>query len=293
MNKKIGIIGGSGFVGRNLSAVLLERGHSVCIISRRKAAHNLATEWHHYNPDDTSRQMMKVVAGCDVIINLVGILNKRLLYPNDFERTHVVLTRKILAACREAGVGHYLYMSALNAAPDAASEYLRTKGRAEELVCRCGELTTSIFQPSLIFGPGDHLLNQFTALLKWTPYFFPLACADALFAPVYVGDVAEAIANQIDGDIDHDSRKRIPLCGPEHYTLSEIVEYVAELNGRNIKVIELSDRMSRWQARIFDFSPIKLFSTDNYLSLQVDSICADTKSCPTRLTDLGQECLGP
>ena len=100
---------------------------------------------------------------------------------------------------------------------------------------------------------------------------FPLACPGSRFAPIYVGDVAEAFVKTMADPSSYG--KRYNLCGPEVYTLQELVAYTAACLGIRRMIIPLSDLISRIQAAIFDFVPGKPFSTDNYLSAKIDSIC--------------------
>ena len=284
--KKVAVIGGSGFVGSAVCRLLTENACSVHVVSRQ---HRLAPdcEWHRYDPSSPS-SLIPAIAGSDAVINLVGILNNRLLHRKDFFAAHVQLTQDLLQACHSAHVTRYLHMSALNAAVSAPSEYLKTKAVAENAAHRAEKIQTTSFQPSVIFGPGDSFLNRFAKLLKYAPPVFPLACADTVFAPVYVQDVAATIVNSIETDT---VGQRIQLCGPERYTLAEIVHLVAALVQRRIHIIRLPTPLSRLQALVGECIPGKPFSLDNYLSLQLDSVCAAASPCPTRLSEVGDACL--
>jgi len=175
--------------------------------------------------------------------------------------------------CRETGVPRLLHMSALQAARTAPSHYLRTKALGEEAVHRAEgpDFHVTSFRPSVIFGPGDGFLNRFAGLLRFVPGFFPLACPGARFQPVYVEDVVRAFADSLD---NHKTfGQRYDLCGPQIYTLREIVEYVAKLLDKRVCVVGLPDGLSWLQAAMLEFAPGKPFSLDNYRSLQVDSVC--------------------
>jgi NADH dehydrogenase len=185
----------------------------------------------------------------------------------------VDLTEKVIAACRANGVRRLLHMSALNAdATEGTSHYLRTKGQAEEKVRAAEEICSTIFRPSVIFGPEDSFFNRFAWLLRTFPLAFPLACPKARFAPVYVDDVAEVFIRSLKRP--DTCGKRFNLCGPHSYTLEQLVTYTAHCIGARRWIIPLPDMLSRLQASVFDFVPGKPFSTDNYLSAQVDSVCA-------------------
>jgi NADH dehydrogenase len=163
-------------------------------------------------------------------------------------------------------VTRLLQMSALNAGR-GRSHYLRTRGEAEALVKQCG-LQWNLFQASVIFGPGDGLFTRFANLLDIAP-LLPLARANSKFAPVYVGDVVEAICCCVDGS---QSGRTFELYGPDVMTLSEIVRYTAQQRGVRRWVLPLPDVLGRMQGMVFDFVPGKPFSSDNYLSLLCDSV---------------------
>jgi len=178
----------------------------------------------------------------------------------------------VVQACRSAGVARLLQMSSLRADVAAPSYYLQSKGEAEKLIREQAEsVDWTIFKPSVIFGPGDSFLNRFAGLLAALPLIFPLAKPHARFQPVFVDDVVEAFETSLHGGAT--SRQTFELGGPEQYTLSEIVALVAKLTGRRRWIVGLPDFMARTQAFFMNFVPGRPFSSDNYRSLCVDSVC--------------------
>jgi NADH dehydrogenase len=265
------VLGGTGFVGRRLVPRLLSDGHRVTVLSRNPAAHAdrlLAPgagirEVDVYDP----AALRDAVAGADAAVNLVGILNESGDDGRGFHRAHVTLCEQLIAACRDGGPGRLLQMSALNAGR-GRSHYLASRGACEAAVKASG-LRWTLFEPSVIFGPGDGLFARFGALLRLTPVL-PLACANARFAPVYVGDVAEAFARALCER--HAVGEVYELYGPEVFTLREIVKLTARQLGLRRLVLPLPDLVARIQALACDFVPGKPFSSDNYRSLQTDSV---------------------
>jgi len=283
--RRVTLLGGTGFVGTQLAYRLADRFDEVVVLTRRAqrvralrvTPNVLAREANVHDPE----ALAHVLSGSDVVVNLVGILNET--GSSTFAKAHDELTGKVLAACRTAGVPRYLHMSALNAdAENGTSEYLRSKGRAEDRVrASDASLGWTIFRPSIIFGEKDAFFNRFAGLLKALPVF-PLAVPEARMAPVWLDDVCRVMLEAIDdpGAVG----ETIPLCGPEVFTLEELVEYTARAAGLQRTVIGLPDWASRLQARVMQLVPGKPFSVDNYESLQTDSVCPD--GCPRQPTSI-------
>jgi NADH dehydrogenase len=270
------ILGGTGFLGTRLVARLIKEGHRVTVLSRDREQHKHLLVLPGLTLENCDvyqeAQLSERFRGKDVVINLIGILNERGFSGSGFRRAHTELTRGVLQASRSAGVTRLLQISALKAAVDAPSYYLRSKGEAEKLIREHGgTLDWTIFQPSVIFGPGDSFLNRFAALLGDVPLVFPLAKPDARFQPVLVDDVIEALLHCLQGGAC--SRQTYELGGPQVYTLREIVTLVANLTGHRRWIIGLPDFAARLQALVMDFVPGRPFSSDNYRSLSIDSVC--------------------
>lgn len=269
---KLVILGGTGFVGRHLVARLARDGHAVTLLSRNLASHAdrllppgvALLETDVYDPT----ALKAAFAGADAVVNLVGILNERGDSGRGFRRAHVELTKLVIAAMQLAGARRLLQMSSLNAGR-GHSHYLKSRGDAEAAVKGSG-LDWTIFEPSVIFGPGDGLFCRFAALLDLARPVLPLARAGARFAPVFVGDVVEAFVRAL-GD-----RRTVgevyELYGPDVVTLAEIVRMTARQTGKRRWVLPLPDALGRLQAFAFDFVPGKPFSSDNFRSLLTDSI---------------------
>ena len=271
------VLGGSGFVGRHLIGKLVKLGYFVKVPSRDRERHRellvlptvSVNTTDIYNTDELNEQL----SGVDIVINLVGILNQG-GRNNSFKETHVELTRNIVSACQKNGITRLLHMSALNAdAGKGVSEYLRTKGEAEDVAHQAEGINVTSFRPSVIFGMDDNFFNRFATLLKIIPSVFPLACPNSKFAPVYVGDVVECFAQAIDNK--ETFNQRYELCGPDVYSLKQLVQYTAKQIGVKKPVWGLGNGLSSIQATMMGFLPGKPFSRDNYKSLQVDSICDD------------------
>lgn len=273
---RIVVLGGTGFVGHHLAAKLAGEGHRVKILTRHREAHRdllvLPTVEVVTADVYNSEALVAECEGADAVINLVGILNEKGHSGAGFQRAHVEFTRIAANAARKAGVHRFLQMSALGASKDAPSHYQRTKAEAEHflLTNMAKDLKLTIFQPSVIFGPGDSFLNRFGKLLKIFPVL-PLACPQTRFAPVYVCNVVEAYARCLNNPDSYG--KRYQLCGPEEFSLLELVQMVRQqLNLKRI-ILPLPYALAKLQAMILEFFPGKPLSLDNLNSLQVDNIC--------------------
>jgi NADH dehydrogenase len=271
------ILGGTGFLGTRLTARLLKDNHRVTVLSRDRELHKhllvlpgLMLE--NCNVYDEA-QLSERLRGKDVVVNLIGILNERWFGGSGFRRAHTELTRTLLLAARSANVGRLLQVSALGAAVDAPSMYLRSKGEAEKLIREQSALDWTIFQPSVMFGPGDTFLNRFARLLGAAPGVLPLARPNARFQPVFVDDVVDAILRCLRGGAS--SRQTYQLGGPQIFTLREVVQLVAKVTGRRRWIAGLPNALGRLEAAVFDFVPGRPFSSDNYKSLKVDSVCTE------------------
>ena len=275
--RKVCVLGGTGFVGRHLCCELSRRRLQIRVLTRRRERRRdlivipslELVEADVHSVADLSVQMK----GCDAVVNLIGILNEHRRPGQDFASAHSELPAKVAEACRYNRIARLLHMSALGASSDAPSKYLRYKAEGENAVHRWAEqgLQVTSFRPSVIFGPDDSFFNRFAALLAMSPLIFPLACPEARMSPVYVEDVARVIADSLERKSTFG--RRYDLCGPQSYTLHELVEYTARVAGIKTRVLPLGDTLSKLQARMLEWVPGKPFTRDNYQSLQVDGVC--------------------
>ena len=274
---RIVILGGTGFVGHSLCERLVMAGHEVRILTRHCERHRdllvlptaQVVEADVHNPAVLKREFQ----GQDVVVNLVGILNESGRDGKGFERAHAELPAKVVQACRQNGVPRLLHMSALHASPDGPSHYLRSKGRGEQIVqaAESNTLHVTSFRPSVIFGSRDSFTNRFAGLLRQVPFVFPLACPNARLQPVYVEDVVQAFVSALDRQATFGQRYN--LCGPQVYSLREIVTWLARQLGLKRRILPLNNVLSMAQAAVLQFAPGKPFTLDNYQSLQLANVC--------------------
>lgn len=270
------VFGGSGFIGSHLLALLAQESIPALVPTRHEARVRHLTTLPgvdvveaDIHDDATLRTLLK---GHTAAINLVGILHgsRGQPYGPEFRRAHVDLPRRIVEACAVMGVERYLHMSALGANIDGPSMYQRSKADGELAARSRPEVAATIFRPSVVFGPGDHFLTVFARLQRRFPVI-PLACASAVFQPVYVGDVAQAFLNALRNP---SARHQVyQLGGPNVYTLAELVRLAGRYAGCERPIVELPPRLARLQARLFESLPGEpIITRDNLDSMKVDNV---------------------
>ncbi|MCZ6883125.1 MAG: complex I NDUFA9 subunit family protein [Gammaproteobacteria bacterium] len=283
---KVMLLGGSGFIGRQLAFTLANRGCTVTIPCRRP--HRNKSLLVHPNirviEADVfdSARLDSLCEGQQAMINLIGILHQR--KRNDFRKVHVDFIKTLVSACSRSDIKRLLHLSALGAnQATGSSQYLRSKGEGENLLHTFGQkdLHVTSFQPSVVFGKNDHFINRFANILKLCPGVLPLACPQSRFAPVYIGDLVEKIADAVDDKATYG--QRYSVCGPEQFTLQQILELLIKAMGSSCRIMPLGNGLSKFQAMILQYLPGKLFTLDNYRSLQTPSICEDGEPCSSSL----------
>ena len=267
------IFGGSGFIGTQLTQELARRGYSIRVAVRRP---DLAGHVRMFGfpgqvqpvqanlrfPDSVAAAMR----GSDLVINLVGIQFEK--GRQRFGAVHVQGARAVAEAARAAGIGTLIHMSALGADPRSPSAYMRAKALGEDAVAKAFPQAT-IIRPAPVFGPRDGFFNRLGFLARSFP-IMPLIGGDARLQPVYVADVAEAIANAADGMVK--PGKAYELGGPEIVTMAEIVERVLEETMRKRFVLPLPQPIARLAASLIAIWPSPLITPDQVTQLGLDTL---------------------
>jgi NADH dehydrogenase len=274
--KRVLILGGTGFVGRHVCEKLTRMGCSMTVITRRAsqaaAIQNLprvrVLEGDVYN----SAFLAQCMAHHDVVINLIAILHGS---EAAFDKAHVQLPQVIAQACHVSGVKRLIHISALGASMDGPSTYQRSKAQGEAVLKQAG-LDLTVLQPSVIFGADDKFLNLFAQLQQIAPVV-PLAGDSTRFQPVWVEDVASAVAHCV---TDQKTQgQTYEICGPDIWSLKALVQksgqWAGVRGGKGRWVFGIPHALAWLQAFFMELAPGQpLMSRDNLRSMQVDNIAS-------------------
>ena len=268
--KKILILGGTGFVGRHVCEKLAGGDYRTTVLTRRRAnARHLqmlpmvdVTEGSVYEP----ATLTALLAEHHAVVNLVAILHGN---EAAFDKAHVQLPQTLVNACHAAGQRRIIHVSSLGADLAAPSMYQRSKARGEAVLAS-SNLDVSVLRPSVIFGAEDKFLNTFATLQKMLP-FIPLAGSTARFQPVWVEDVASAIVKCIADPTT--VGQTFEACGPDVFTLKQLVQLAGQYSGHDKLVIVLPDALARIQAALMELAPGEpIMSRDNLDAMKVDNV---------------------
>ena len=277
----ITVFGGSGFVGSQVVHALARAGWRIRIACRRPdKAYKLQTsggvgQIKAIRCDATNAaQVAEAVHGADAVINMVGILYET--PGRKFQDMHVGVSRTIAEACAAAGVNRLVQMSALGVNPESDSDYARTKAAAEMAV-REVKPDAVIVRPSVVFGAGDDFLNKFAQMAQFSPALPLIGGGKTKFQPVYVGDVAEAVARA--ASRDEAAGQTYELGGPAVMTFEDVLKLVARETYRTPGFVPLPFAIAKLigtfaqMTALVGFKPV--LTKDQVVLLESDNVVAD------------------
>lgn len=271
------VFGGSGFVGRHVVRELLRRRWRVRAAVRRPdlAGHlqplgmvgwvqpvqaNLRYRW----------SVDRAVTDADAVVNLVAILNER--GRQRFDAVHAFGARAVAEASRAAGIARLVHISAIGADPNSASAYARTKAAGEAAVFETVPGAV-VFRPSILFGPEDHFFNRFAAMARYLPGFPLFGGGRTRFQPAFVGDVARAIADAVEGKVRRGMTYE--LGGPEVKTFRECLELMLETVERRRLLVPVPWPLATAAATVLQYLPKPLITVDQVRQLKVDNVVSE------------------
>ncbi len=277
------VFGGSGFLGRHVVRALAKRGFQVRAACRRPdlAGHlqplgnvgqvqpvqaNLRVRW----------SVDRAVEGADHVVNLVGILFES--GRNSFPAVQDFGARAVAEAARAAGAG-LTQISAIGADAKSESDYARTKALGEKAVFETLP-DVNVFRPSIVFGPEDGFYNRFANMARFSPALPLIGGGQTQIQPVFVGDVAEAIALSVEGKAG--KGKVYELGGPKALSFREAMEEMLEIIDRKRLLVSVPWSIAYLQAAVLGLLPNPLLTSDQVTLLKAHNVVSEAAKAEKR-----------
>jgi uncharacterized protein YbjT (DUF2867 family) len=277
------VYGGSGFLGRHVVRALAKRNYLIRVAVRRPDLAN------HLQPLGRVGQIHAVQANlrhapsveaaardAQVLVNLVGILFER--GRQRFDSIQAFGAEQVALAANAHGA-RLVHVSAIGADEHSPAHYARSKAAAERLVL-AAQPSATIMRPSILFGPEDDFFNRFAALARMSPALPLIGGGHTRFQPVFVGDVATAIADAVDGKAR--AGTIYELGGPEVRTFKELMQYVLATIERKRLLVPLPFFVAKLQAMMLQYLPIPLLTPDQVELLRVDNVVSEAAKAESR-----------
>ena len=285
------VYGGSGFLGRHVVRALAKRHYRIRVAVRRPELAGYLQPLGRVGQIHAVQANLRNAASVEsaardaaVLVNLVGILFER--GRQRFDAVHARGAEQVALAANAHGA-RVVHVSAIGADENSSSAYARTKAAAEKLVLTAQHATT-VMRPSIMFGPEDDFFNRFAALARISPALPLIGGGLTRFQPVFVGDVATAIADAVDGSLRPGTIYE--LGGAEVKTFKELMQFVLATIERKRLLVPLPFFMARMQAMLLQFLPKPLLTPDQVELLRVDNVVSETARAEARtLQGLGIE----
>lgn len=248
------VFGGSGFVGRHVVRALARDGWRVRVACRRpdlafflqplgRTGQVMAVQANLRHPESVAAALR----GAAAVVNLVGILAET--GAQKFASVQAGGARAVAEAAKAAGIGNVVHISAIGADPASGAAYGRSKAEGEAAMLAAIP-SAVILRPSVIFGPEDDFFNRFATMARYFP-IVPIVGADTKFQPVYVSDVAEAVATALAGRAR--AGETYELGGPEAKSFAALVDYVLKVTQRQRRIAKLSFGTGKLVASVMQF----------------------------------------
>jgi NADH dehydrogenase len=285
------VYGGSGFLGRHVVRALAKRHYRIRVAVRRPELAGHLQPLGRVGQINVVQANLRNAASVEaaardahVLINLVGILYER--GRQRFDSVHAFGAEQVALAANAHGAG-LVHVSAIGADENSRARYARSKAQAEKLVL-AAQPQAVIMRPSIIFGPEDDFFNRFASLARMAPALPLIGGGATRFQPVFVGDVAAAIADAVDGKTR--AGTTYELGGPEVRTFKELMQFVLATIERKRLLVPLPFFAAKLQASILQFAPTPPLTPDQVEMLRSDNVVSDAANAQGRtLQGLGIE----
>ena len=262
------VFGGDGFIGRYVCEFLMKKGVRVRVASRDPRNSYFIQPLSQVGQLGMVKadvrdaaSVKRAVEAATAVINLTGVFGRQMW------GVHVEGAQNLAKAAREQGCAALVHVSAIGADPESASDYGRTKAQGEAAVRKAFPKST-IVRPSLVFGPEDKLTNRFAAMANWP--FLPVIAARRNFQPVYVRDLAQAIATAALEPERHGG-KTYEIGGPQTLSMIELHRAILDLTGQTPEIVQLPDVAGSVMSR-FGWLPGAPLTRDQWLMLGQDNV---------------------
>jgi uncharacterized protein YbjT (DUF2867 family) len=270
------VFGGSGFLGRHVVRALAQRQYRIRVAVRRPELTGFLRPMGRVGQIHAVQANLRypqsvaaAVRDADIVINLVGILFER--GRQRFDAVQSEGAEAVALAAKAAGA-QFVHVSAIGADATAPSHYARSKAEGERRALAALPEAT-IVRPSIVFGPEDDFFNRFAALARMAPALPLPGGGQTRFAPVFVGDVAEAIAKAVDGDTKPGAIYE--LGGPDVRTFKELMEFTLATIQRRRLLVPVPFALLKLQAALLQFLPKPPLTPDQVELLKRDNIVPD------------------
>ena len=272
------VFGGAGFLGRRIVHRLTSEGMVVRVAVRHPDPARIELRAIGFDrvtvvPADVRDQasVAAAIAGADAVVNTVSAYVEK--SGVTFEAVHVRGAETVAREAIVAGITRFVLVSGIGADPDSSSPYIRARGRGEQVVQQTFPEAT-IVRPGAMFGPGDALFSTLAELARLLPALPVIGSGSTRLQPVFVEDVAEAVANILTapGTIG----RTYELAGPGVYTLRELVSMTLHLMSKRRLLIPVPFALAEIQARLFEFLPNPPLTTGQVDLLKADNLASGT-----------------
>lgn len=264
--KLITVFGGGGFLGRYVAQALLAQGARLRIACRNANSANHIKPLGNLGqvqlmPTDIRKpaSVARAVMDADAVVNLVGSFA-------DMDAVQNVGAGIVAEAAAEAGVKALVHISAIGADDASDAEYGQSKAGGEAAV-HAAFPSAVILRPSIVFGREDQFINRFAGLIRMLPVV-PVIGAATKFQPVFVGDVAKAVA----AALVHQDGRVLELGGPEIFSMMELNRWIAEAIGQDPLFIEVPDIAAKMLAKGTGWMPGAPITDDQFKMLGRDNV---------------------
>ena len=283
-SKLVTLIGGSGFVGRNIVRALAKQGYRVRVACRRPdlAGHlqPLGNLGQIQMVQANVRYPQSLEAACrdsDAVINLVGLLASS--GRQTFDACHVSGAEACARAAKAAGAQTFIQISAIGADVDAEANYARTKAEGERAV-QAIIPEAMIVRPSIVFGQGDGFFNRFAGLARISPILPLIGGGETKFQPVFAGDVAKAVVALVEGK--GEAGKIYELGGPEVFSFKQLLEFVLETTHRTRLLVPVPFPLAKLKGMFLQLLPYAPLTLDQVRLLETDNVVSEAAKVQNR-----------